>query len=85
MRLVVALQDAANRDEVDKEVVVKVTERLWKALWTEDKNTSDESVMQSELDSLLPGGWEKWKHVSSHPTPYPVSSTPYLLLVTGAN
>jgi hypothetical protein len=63
MRIVVALKDAADRGEIDKDVVQKVADRLWRAVWVEDKNTSDESVMQKELDSILPGGWEKWKHV----------------------
>lgn len=63
MRIICALKDAEDRGEVDKDLPLKVADRLWRALWTEDKNTSEESVMQSELDPLLPGGWEKWKYV----------------------
>jgi len=63
MRIICALQDAANAGEIDKDIPWKVAERLWLALWTENKNTSEESVMAAELDSLLPGGWEKWKYV----------------------
>jgi hypothetical protein len=65
MRVICALQGAADKGQIDKNVPWNVAERLWKALWTEDKNTSDESVMQAELDPLLPGGWEKWKYVTS--------------------
>jgi hypothetical protein len=64
MRIVLALNDAADRGEIDRDVVWKVLDRLWIALWAEDKNTSEESVMQSELNPILPGGWEKWKFVS---------------------
>ena len=63
MRIICALKDAADLGVVDKDLPLKVAERLFKALWTEDKNTSEELVMQSELGSLLPGGWEKWKYV----------------------
>lgn len=63
MRIICALKDAEHRGEVDKDLSLKVADRLWRALWTEDKNTSEESVMQNELEPLLPGGWEKWKHV----------------------
>jgi hypothetical protein len=63
MRIICALQDAADTGEIAKDIPWTVAERLWKALWTEDKNTSDEAVMQAELDPLLPGGWEKWKYV----------------------
>ena len=65
MRIICALKDVADRGEVDPALPVKVAERLWMALWTEDKNTSEESVMQAELDPLLPGGWEKWKYVTN--------------------
>ena len=75
MRIVCALQDAADKGEINKDVVWKVTERLWKALWSEDKNTSEESVMQAELDPILPGGWDKWKHV---PLPFLHSLPPVL-------
>jgi len=64
MRIICALKDAGDRGEVDKDLSIKVAERLWRALWTENKNTSEESVMKAELDPLLPGGWEKWKYVS---------------------
>lgn len=63
MRIICALKDAADHGEVDKDISLKVAERLWRALWTEDKNTSEESIMQTELDPILPGGWEKWKYV----------------------
>ena len=63
MRIICALQDAADKGEIEKDIPLKVAERLWKALWTEDKNTSDETIMQAEIDSLIPGGWEKWKYV----------------------
>jgi hypothetical protein len=33
------------------------------ALWTENKNTCEESVIAEVLDPILPGGWEKWKYV----------------------
>ena len=65
MRIICALKDAEARGEVDKDLPLKVADRLWRALWTEDKNTSEESVMEAELDPLLPGGWEKWKYVHS--------------------
>jgi hypothetical protein len=64
MRILCALKDAADRGEVDPNLPLKVAERLWQALWTDDKNTSEESVMQAELNPLLPGGWEKWKYVT---------------------
>jgi hypothetical protein len=63
MRIICALKDAEDRGEVDKDLSLKVADRLWRALWTEDKNTSEELVMQTELDPVLPGGWEKWKYV----------------------
>jgi hypothetical protein len=63
MRIICALKEAADKGEVDEELPLKVAYRLWTALWIEDKNTSEESIMQSELDPLLPGGWEKWKYV----------------------
>jgi len=65
MRIICALKDAADRGEVDPSIPLKVAERLWKALWTEDKNTSEEPVMEAELGPILPGGWEKWKYVSA--------------------
>jgi hypothetical protein len=65
MRIICALKDAADRGEVDPKLPLKVAERLWQALWEEDKNTSEESVMQAELEPILPGGWEKWKYVRS--------------------
>ena len=65
MRIVCALKDAADRGDVAKDTDLKIAERLWKALWTEEKDTSDEAVMQTELEPLLPGGWDKWKYV--HP------------------
>lgn len=66
MRIVLALNDAEDRGEIDRDIVFKVIDRLWMALWAEDKNTSEESVIQSELDPILPGGWEKWKYVYSY-------------------
>jgi hypothetical protein len=63
MRILVALKDAADRGEVSLDLVEKVADRLWVALWTEDKNTSEESVLAQLLDDIIPGGWEKWKHV----------------------
>jgi len=63
MRIICALKDAEVRGEVPKDISIDVAKRLWLALWREDKNTSDEAVMQAELDPILPGGWEKWKHV----------------------
>lgn len=79
MRIVCALQDAADKGEIAEDIPLKVAERLWKALWTEDKNTSDEAVMQAELDTLLPGGWEKWKYVDplSCPTYVPYTLRPF--------
>ena len=65
MRIICALKDAEDRGEVEKDLPLKVADRLWRALWTEDKNTSEESVIEAELDPLLPGGWEKWKYVHS--------------------
>jgi len=65
MRILCAVQDAADKGDVAKDIPWKVAERLWLALWTENKNTSDEGVMHNELDSILPGGWEKWKYVLS--------------------
>jgi hypothetical protein len=64
MRIVCALKDAEDRGEVPKDISLDVAEKLWLALWTKDLNTSEEAVMQSELDPILPGGWEKWKHVT---------------------
>lgn len=64
MRIICALKDAADRGEVDASLPLKVAERLWQALWTEDKNTSEESVMEAELGPMLPGGWEMWKYVT---------------------
>jgi len=78
MRVICALKDAADRGEVEADVVDKVADRLWYALWTENKNTSEEAVMEKELDPILPGGWEKWKYVNSllnpdsHPSPLAV-------------
>jgi hypothetical protein len=70
MRIICALKDAEVRGEIPKDTSLKVAERLWLALWREDKNTSEEAVMQAELDPILPGGWDKWKHVSTlHPHP----------------
>jgi len=63
MRIICALKDAEVRGEVPKDISLDVAERLWLALWREDKNTSEEAVMQAELDPILPGGWKKWKHV----------------------
>jgi hypothetical protein len=63
MRIVCALKDAADKGEVEKDLDLKIADRLFRALWTEDKNTSEESVLQVELDPILPGGWEKWKYV----------------------
>lgn len=63
MRIICALKDAEDRGEVSKDISLRVAEQLWQALWTEDKNTSEEAVIQKELDPILPGGWEKWKHV----------------------
>jgi hypothetical protein len=63
MRVLVALNDAADRGEFSKDIVEKAADRLWTALWTENKNTSEESVMAEVLDPILPGGWEKWKYV----------------------
>ena len=60
MRIICALKDAADRGEVDRDLPLQIAERLWLALWTEDKDTSQESVMKAELDALLPGGWDKW-------------------------
>jgi hypothetical protein len=67
MRIVCALKDAEGRGEVPKDISLDVAEKLWLALWTKDMNTSEEAVMQSELDPILPGGWEKWK-----PVPFPL-------------
>jgi hypothetical protein len=63
MRIICALKDAEDRGEVPKDISLDVAERFWLALWTRDKNTSEEAVMEAELDPILPGGWEKWKHV----------------------
>jgi hypothetical protein len=63
MRIICALKDAEDRGEVSKDISLKVAERLWLALWKDDKNTSEEAVMQETLDPILPGGWEKWKYV----------------------
>ena len=63
MRIICALKDAEDRGEIKKDTSLDVAEALWRALWVEDKNTSEESVMQSVLDPILPGGWEKWKYV----------------------
>jgi hypothetical protein len=60
MRVICALKDAADRGEVDKELPLIAADRLWRALWTEDKDTSQESIMEAELGPLLPGGWTKW-------------------------
>lgn len=65
MRIICALKDAEVRGEVPKDISIDVAKRLWLALWREDKNTSEEAVMQAELDPILPGGWEQWKHVFS--------------------
>jgi hypothetical protein len=65
MRIICALKDAEDRGEVSKDITLRVAERLWLALWAEDKNTSEEAVMQKELDPILPGGWEKWKYVKT--------------------
>jgi hypothetical protein len=65
MRVICALQDAANKGEIDQEIPLIATDRLCRALWTEDKNTSEESVMEEELDPILPGGWAKWGPVLS--------------------
>ena len=63
MRICCALKEAEDRGEVEKDISLKVAERLWRALWKEDKNTSEELVMRTYLDPILPGGWEKWEYV----------------------
>jgi hypothetical protein len=73
MRILCALHDAVDKDEIDQNIPRTVAERLWKALWTEDKNTSEERIMQAELDSLLPGGWDKWKYVHFPPLSFIIS------------
>jgi hypothetical protein len=67
MRILVALKDAADRGEITHSMVEKVADRLWKGLWIEDRNTSEEAVMADLLDPILPGGWEKWKYVPPLP------------------
>ena len=63
MRILCALKEAEDRGEVAKDTSLNAAECLWRALWTDDKNTSEESVMESVLDPILPGGWDKWKNV----------------------
>jgi 2-hydroxychromene-2-carboxylate isomerase len=60
MRILCALKDAVGKGVVKPEVPILVAKRLWRALWLENKNTSELDVMQLELDTLLPGGWTAW-------------------------